>query len=148
MTHWTDRHVLVPAVYIIIERNKQYLMLRRFNASYKNGHYTFPAGHMDGNEAPSQAAAREASEEAGVLIDPSDLEMMHCMVYKAEEGGHERVSLFFVAKVFSGEPKNMEPEKCDDMQWFDIDNLPNNLVPEVRHALEQIAGGQVYSEIY
>lgn len=146
MAHWEKRHKLVPAVYILLERDGQLLLIRRYNTGYSDGKYSLPAGHMDGDEAPSVAAAREALEEVGVTVKPADLTMVHCMVYKAIEGDHERISLFFTAKKFAGEPTNKEPHKCDEVRWFSTDDLPKNMVWEVRHALAQIAEGKHYSE--
>jgi 8-oxo-dGTP pyrophosphatase MutT (NUDIX family) len=146
MAHWEKRHKLVPAVYVLLERGGKLLLIRRYNTGYSDGKYSLPAGHMDGDEPPSVAAAREALEEVGVVVSPVDLQMVHCMIYKAIEGDHERVSLFFKAKKFDGEPVNKEPHKCDDVQWFPADNMPENIVWELRHALEQVANGNVYSE--
>jgi len=133
-------------VYVLVQRDGKTLFLRRANTGYANGKYTLPAGHMDGGEAPSAAAARELQEEVGLTADAKDLELLHAMVYRAAEGDHERLSLFFRATAFTGEPRNMEPAKCDDLQWFNDDELPGEMVWELRHALDQIKDGKHYSE--
>lgn len=144
MAHWTERQSLVAAVYVLFERENEMLFLKRANTGYMDGSYTLPAGYLDGGEAPTTAAAREAMEEVGLRVDPEDLELAHCMVYRAAEGSHERVTLFFRAKLFSGEPRNAEPQKCDDVAWFPKDKPPVKIVWEARHALDQIAAGNVY----
>lgn len=146
MPNWERRHKLVAAVYVLLEESDKLLLIRRYNTGYMDGYYGVPSGHLDGNEAPSTAASREALEEVGITIKPEDFDMVHCMVYKAVEGDHERVSFFFKTKDFSGEPKNMEPNKCDELAWFDFNKLPKNIVWELRHALEQIKLGKLYSE--
>ena len=147
MTHWSERHKIVPAVYILLERGDTVLLLRRAHTGYEDGHYTLPAGHLDGGEAPTTAAVREAMEEVGVTVEADDLELAHCMVYMAAEKDHERLSLFFRATHFAGEPSNMEPNKCDAVDWFPKDALPE-MVWEARHALKEIAMGHMYSEVY
>lgn len=143
---WKDRFKVVPAVYIILEQDNKILLLRRFNTGYEDGSYTMPSGHLDGGESARVAAAREALEEAGVTVQPQDLELVHVMHYMALEGDHERVSFFFRAKNFTGEAKNTEPHKADDFGWFSPDDLPKKMVWEVQRALDCINQGVVYSE--
>ncbi|MFZ5341998.1 MAG: hypothetical protein ACOZBL_05870 [Patescibacteria group bacterium] len=40
----------------------------------------------------------------------------------------------------------MEPEKCDDLSWFEINSLPTNIVPHIKHAIECIDQKILYSE--
>jgi len=86
---------------------------------------------------------REAQEEAGIKIDAKDLRMVHVIHRKSKE---ERIDFFFTTDSWQGEITNKEPHKCDDLSWFALENLPTNIVPEVRQALEQWQKGEVYSE--
>ena len=52
------------------------------------------AGHLDGNEEVKAAAIREAKEEAGIEIRPSDIAVVGVMHMKAED---EWVSFFLAA---------------------------------------------------
>lgn len=58
----------------------------------------------------------------------------------------ERIDVFFTADKWKGEPKNMEPEKCDDLNWFPLGNLPSNTISYIRQALECFQEGITYSE--
>ena len=40
----------------------------------------------------------------------------------------------------------MEKDKCDEIGWFDINNLPENIAPHVQQFLEKINEGKYYSE--
>ena len=79
--------------------------------------------------------AREASEEAGLVIDPADLQLCHVMHRK---GSDERVSFFFKAEWWSGEPQNLEPDKCSELAWFKLESLPSNVIPYIRQAIESV----------
>lgn len=43
------------------------------------------------------------------------------------QGEKHFVHVSFLAKDVQGEPTLMEPEKCEVWQWFDLNNLPNNV---------------------
>ena len=58
----------------------------------------------------------------------------------------ERVSFFFTATNWTGEPTNMEPDKCGDLSWFMLDLLPVNMVSYVKSAIHSVRQGEVYSE--
>jgi 8-oxo-dGTP pyrophosphatase MutT (NUDIX family) len=130
------RHVLVPAVYIFLVDGERVLLMRRLNTGFEDGSYSTIAGHLDGDESVRAAAVREAREEAGVEIEPGDLEPIGVMHRNAPEPGHERVDFFLIARRWRGEPCNLEPAKCDDMSWFPVDALPANTIGYVGKALE------------
>jgi ADP-ribose pyrophosphatase YjhB (NUDIX family) len=144
MTHWRDRFSVVPAVYVIFRDEDKMLLLQRSNTGYRDGEYSLPAGHLDGGEPAVIAAVREAKEEAGVDIDPADLELVYTQHRVAEEGDHERINLFFEAKRWEGKPHNAEPHKCSELRWEHLDTMPGNLVPEVQNLLQGLAEGRSY----
>jgi hypothetical protein len=40
----------------------------------------------------------------------------------------------------------MEPHKCDDLNWFEMDRLPDNTIPYIRQAIDCFRKGVFYSE--
>lgn len=126
------------AVHLLLIRDNKILLLRRYNTGYEDGNYSVVAGHMTGNENVFQAMQREAIEEAGISIKIEDLQAVQVMNRRKppEEGYEERIDYFFTAKNWEGEIRIMEPDKCDQLEWFDLDNLPHNMVPYVRQGIE------------
>src|SRR4030095_15396995 len=59
---------------------------------------------FDGNETARGAMVREAKEEAGIEIDPAQLELFHVMHRRSID---ERLSFFFTTRVWRGGPTNM-----------------------------------------
>jgi ADP-ribose pyrophosphatase YjhB (NUDIX family) len=147
-----DLHKAVPVAYVILRQGNKVLLLRRANGGYHDGEYCLPGGHVgdigkEGGEPAIRAAIREAKEEVGVDIAPENLRLVHVMHrYSVEPEPHERIDLSFETAKWRGELTNAEPDKCDDMGWFAISNLPKNTIPETRHALEMIRRNEPYSD--
>ncbi len=142
-----ERYKIIPASYLILLRDYKVLMLRRFNTGYGNGKYSLPSGHVEAGENFTQCMIREAKEEIGVDLETKKLKVAH--VIHGDFGitkNNERVNTFFISEEWEGNIENMEPEKCDDLSWFDLNNLPENITPEVLQALENIRKDVFYSE--
>lgn len=140
------RHKNIPASYLVLEDEGKVLLLRRYNTGFKDGMYSLPAGHADAGENFTQALIREAREETGLVINESDALVAHVMHRKSDTDGSERVDVFFLVKKGEQEPFNMEPHKCDELSWHAFDSLPENVIPYIRLALENIKSGILYSE--
>lgn len=142
-----ERHQNVPASYLILVKDNNVLLLRRFNTGYEDGNYSMIAGHVDPGETFTQCIIREAQEEAGIQIKPEDLEVAHVMHRNSKSTEYnERIDIFFLAKKWSGEIINKEPHKCDDLSWFDLDNIPDNTIPHIKQTLNKIKNKEFYSE--
>lgn len=120
------------------------LLGRRCNTGFKDGQYSVPGGHVEKGEIPKDALCREMKEEVGVGISLQDVELVHTMYRLQDE--QERIDFFFLVKKWSKEPQNMEPEKCDDLAWFPLTDLPHNTVDYVRVALNHYGEQEIYSE--
>ncbi len=139
-----ERFKLIASVYLVLIRNNKILLSRRYNTDYFDGNYSFPAGHLDGNETLKQGMVREAKEEIGVDLKPNNLELIHVMNRKIPND--ERLDFFFSAKKWLGEPKIIETNKCDDLSWFKLNNLPKNIIPYIKQAINSILKNIIYSE--
>lgn len=128
-----ERFKLISACHLLLVKENQILLIRRFNTGYRDGFYSVVAGHLDGNESAKTAMAREAKEEAGIDIDENNLKFASVMHRKSDD---ERIDFFFFTDKWNGKIKNKEPHKCDDLKWFDLEKLPDNIVPYVKKGIE------------
>ena len=125
---------LLCAVHLFLVKGNKILLLRRFNTGYEDGNFSLIAGHINGGETIQAAMIREAREEAGISIDPANLEIVLAM-HRRVSDGHERIDYFLRCENWQGDVKNLEPHKCDLLEWFDIHNLPRNIIPYVAKAI-------------
>lgn len=138
-----SRFTLITDVHLLLYNDRRVLLLCRQNTGYEDGNYSVVAGHLDGQETTRHALVREAREEAGITLGINDLVLAHVMHRRAQE---ERISFFFTASRWQGEPRNMDPQKCSHLAWFPMTQLPTNMVPYVVAALERSRQGLRYSE--
>jgi ADP-ribose pyrophosphatase YjhB (NUDIX family) len=140
----SDKFTYIGASYLFLIDGNKILLQRRFQTGFMDGYYGIPAGHLDGNESARTGCAREMKEEINLDIKPEDLEVVHVMHRKA--ANDERIDFFMTTKSYFGEIKNTEPHKCDDLSWFELDNLPDNIIDYIKVAIENYQNSISYSE--
>ena len=142
----TDRFVVVPASYVFFVREvdgrQQVLLQLRQGTGYMDDHWAAAAaGHVEQGESVFEAASREAAEELGV----TDLELTPlCAMHRTGGTGDpidERVDYFLLATSWSGEPRIIEADKCADLRWFGLHDLPTPVVPHELQVLEGFRDG-------
>lgn len=136
-----ERYKFISAVYLLLIKENQILLLKRANTGYEDGNYSLVAGHIDGNETIKQAMIREAKEEAGILIDEKDIEIVTFLHRKTNP---ERLDFFLKCKNWEGTIENKEPDKCSELRWYDINNLPTNIIPCVKKAIENYQNNIIF----
>lgn len=141
------RNETVPASYLILIRDNKTLLLKRANTGYEDGNYSLIAGHVEQGESFSTCLIREAEEEAGIILQSDDLEVLHIMHRDSgQDKQNQRIDVFFTACKWTGEIRNMEPHKCDDLSWFDLNAIPENTISYIRKVLENLKTAGFYSE--
>ena len=136
---------LVAVHAFFIDPQGQVLLIQRANTGYMDGWYGVPAGHVEENQFVSQSMTRELLEEVGgrpsvdTFLEPAHV--MHRL-----KPGDERIDYFYVLSSWDGELLNNEPEKCTGLFWFSPDELPEKMIPYIRHAWEKIQIGEKFSE--
>lgn len=139
-----ERFKLIPSVYAFFIQERKILLLRRYQTGFEDGNYGLPAGHAEGKETMREALIREVFEEVGARINVDDSSLVLTMHRWC--GDHERIDLFFVVERWDGEVRNIEPNKCDDLSWFSLDQLPENTILYIRAAIDCYLEGEKYCE--
>ena len=131
------------AAHVILRQDGKIAFLLRQNTNWGDGYYGLLSGKVDHGESYLTTAVREAKEEAGIDIKPSDLK--HVLT------AHRKSDMLWVDVVFEttkwqGKPHNAEPHKHAELVWLDPKALPDNVVPPIRLYLDEIAAGRRYAE--
>jgi 8-oxo-dGTP diphosphatase len=124
---------------MIIKDNK--VLLGKRKGSHGGGEYSWPGGHLEYMESFFDCAKREISEECGIEIE--NLRFLKLSNLKDYSPKHY-VDIGFIADWKSGEPKVLEPEKCESWGWYDIDNLPQPLFKGLNKYIESYKTNKVF----
>jgi|TARA_Y100001960_G_C14666767_1_gene823735 8-oxo-dGTP pyrophosphatase MutT (NUDIX family) len=139
------KQILKAAVHTLILDGNNVLLSKRKNTGFCDGMYSLPAGHVDDLEHASQAMIRELQEEVNIITTADQLT---CVLT-----GHNLVNdnpyvcfYYTLVNYNKREIFNNEPEKCESLDWFDLDDLPDNMVDYVRKAIDAYLDGAIYIE--
>ena len=131
------------AAHIFLLKDDAVLLLCRANTGYEDGNYGVVAGHVEWGESVTQAAIREIEEEVGLVVRAAAIQVVGVMHRLSDE---ERIDFFLVVQEWAGEPINAEPEKCSEICWRPLADLPENTIPYIRQALRNFQAGVWYEE--
>jgi ADP-ribose pyrophosphatase YjhB (NUDIX family) len=125
--------------------NDTVLLLRRCTQDFGNGLYSMVGGKVEQGETALQAIKREVFEEIGLDIPAELFLLVHVLHRKGTET--EFVALCFKVDISAMQkPYNKEPGKHDIMDFFKINEIPENIIPAHKQVIECINDGIVYSE--
>ncbi|MDP1555729.1 MAG: NUDIX domain-containing protein [Hyphomonas sp.] len=89
------------------------------------GAWGLPGGKIDFGEPAMDTARREIAEELGIEIEILGLA---CIAETIDQGdGRHWVAPVYQARIRSGTPRILEPEKHGGWGWFALDDLPAHL---------------------
>jgi len=119
---------------VMVWKGDRLLLGKRISLHSENS-WQFPGGHLEFGETVEACARREVREEAGVAIR----NIVHSgytndVFINADK---HYVTLFVSSQYDSGEPTVMEPDKCEQWQWFHWSHLPEPLFLPIRNFLKQ-----------
>jgi 8-oxo-dGTP diphosphatase len=122
---------------IILKDNKVLMAKRR--GKFGNGTWGTFGGHLEFGESFEKCVKREAKEELGIEIGIKKLISLSNLI----DNEHHYVDMVFLVELIKGDPKILEPEKHEDLEWFDIDNLPSPLFISIEKAMEALKNNQI-----
>ena len=121
------------AVHMIIMQDNKILLQKRKGSKLWPGYYALPAGHIDSGENQFDALVREAREELGIELELDKIINSYVVLRRNyfEIDGKKLepyIDYYFEFKEYKGTPKIMEEDKCDELIWADINDLPEPFI--------------------
>ncbi len=105
---------------LILNSEGKFLLTKRGKkAKNERGKWEIPGGALEFGETFSQGLKREIKEELDIEINVGEM-LQLCDHIIPEEKQHW-VSPTYFCEIISGVPKILEPEKCDEIGWFSIE---------------------------
>ena len=105
------------------------------------GLWCVPGGRMKVGETVKEAVVRETFEETGININVvgifgvySDPKRGTVRRYMDDDYSQQTVDIFLLSEPVSG--KLTKSDESIDVAWFKIKDLPDNLVPTLKSAIE------------
>jgi 8-oxo-dGTP pyrophosphatase MutT (NUDIX family) len=140
---YDDKSVAYLASNIMLKKDGKVALILRSNTDWMNGFYCLPGGKVEKREDLLTAAIREAEEEIGISVRPEDMKLVHTQNVIDQ---FEWIQAYFEVTKFTGEPHNAEPHMHEELAWLDPMNLPDNVIPQTKYAIECILRGDPYSK--
>lgn len=124
---------------MIFNKKKEVLLKKRSkNSKNEIGKWEKPGGAIDYGEKSLKAMKREIREEVNIKISIWGLLPHTDHILKKEK--QHWMALNYLADYESGELKNMEPDKCDELSWFALNKLPKKIAQPTRESLKNYLG--------
>ena len=107
----------------IIVNNEGKIFLAKRGKEVRNelGKWEFPGGGVEFGDTLKDTLKREIKEEYGIEIEPGIL-LDVCDHIILNEHQHW-VSPSFICSLTKGEPKILEPHKCDEIGWLSVEEI-------------------------
>jgi 8-oxo-dGTP diphosphatase len=118
---------------VIIFRDGKVLLGKRKGA-HASGTYAFPGGHLEFKESWEACTIREVKEETGMDVTNSKFVAVTNDIFEGEDKHY--ITIFMKAECL-GEPKIMEPDRCEMWNWFSWDKLPQPLMVTIMDLIKQ-----------
>ncbi|KAD4983009.1 hypothetical protein E3N88_19680 [Mikania micrantha] len=122
-------------VSVFILKDNKILFGRRRSLFIGANTYGLPGGHLESGESYVECAAREVKEETG--LDIKNIKFLTTINNLPYRSTHLEVTYMRAYLSYPNQtPQNIEPDKCEGWEWFDLNNLPEPMFGPLREMLQ------------
>ena len=130
---------VVLAGCVIVDDYDRMLLLHRSIGKFQ--HWELPGGKVERGETAEAAAVRELYEELGVAV-----RLVKALGSEEFEDADGQFKYYwFQAEIVGGEPELKEPQKFDDFDYFDLEDLLSlSLSANMQVLLPKLASAEIH----
>ncbi|MGW1007329.1 NUDIX domain-containing protein [Streptomyces sp. NPDC002520] len=121
--------LLADVAQILLRANSAALCVRRSpDAVLAPGQLTVVCGHPEARELLAQAGRRETGDETEIRVSADEQEFRG-LIHNHDPDGGDRITAVFVARSWTGEPHNAEPDQHERLFWVPMEKPPSDCHP-------------------
>jgi 8-oxo-dGTP diphosphatase len=117
---------------VLIFQDDRILLARR-SMQPQRGKWTLPAGFVDADEDPAEAAIRETLEETGLVVE---IDGLQDVIYGREHPQGASIVILYTARIKAG--RLQAGDDVEAVEFFDLDHLPPLAFAATQRALRQV----------
>jgi len=115
-------YIGVGAGAIIFNKEGRLFLAKRGKEARNEKHkWEFPGGSIEFGETLANALVREIREEYGFVIEV--VQLLDVVDHILPEEKQHWVSPTYLCRYKNGKPRILEPHKCEEIGWFDLEHI-------------------------
>ena len=134
-------YIGVGAGVMILDEKKEKILLMKRGEDSKNevGYWSKPGGAVEFGETAIKSMEREMKEELNIEVNIWGY-LPHTD-HIINENEHW-LSPNLIGTISKGEPEIMEPQKCSEIGWFKLTELPEKVTQTTKEPVEDYLAGR------
>ena len=132
---------------ILLDSDNRVLLGKRSGDRRGSGSWSLIGGKLKKGESIEDTAQRELKEEINIDVAKEDIYTVN-MSTSIDSDGTQFILIGTVVNSWSGKIENMEKDKCDELRFFPLNNLPENMFYATKSNLELFLVEQFYDPYF
>jgi 8-oxo-dGTP diphosphatase len=132
---------------VMIVKSDNLVLMGLRHGSHGADEWCFPGGGLELGETLEQAAIREVKEETDLQVDNLELIAVADELKYLKSDAKHYVVIGFKADYQGDQVVLREPNKFKTWQWFDLNDLPENIFEGTKQVIERYNKGLVYLKL-